>query len=291
MNSSEHSDSLRLKALASYAIAGTMPEQAYDDLATLARQVCGTAQAYVTFVEPDRVWFKAALGVEARAAPREASICSLMLEERAPLAIPDTLADPRTRELGAVTEGGLRFYAGVPLMSSEGHVLGSLCVADTYPREISAAQMDSLALLGRQVVAQLELRRQAAELRASEWLARSVLELSEGAAWVVDVARRTVTGDARLALWFNVPGEHCGEGAPIESCLAAIQEEDRALVESAVARSAETGAAYEVEFRAWGADGIRRWFLARGRPERDLAGCVHADAGISPRYHGSPCGR
>ena len=163
---SEHSDQPRLEALAGYGIAGTPPEPAYDDLATLARQICGTSQAYVTFVEADRVWFKAALGVETRAVPREASICSLLIEERKPLDIPDTMADPRTREIAAVTEGGLRFYAGVPLMSPEGHVLGSLCVADTFPREISAAQMESLILLGRQVVAQLELRRQTADLRA-----------------------------------------------------------------------------------------------------------------------------
>jgi PAS domain S-box-containing protein len=118
------------------------------------------------------------------------------------------------------------------------------------------------------------------ELREAEWRARTALEVGNGGAWVLDVEREIVRGDAMVARSFNVPPERCREGEPLASFIAAIHEEDRERVQAAVTRSVETGEPFKVEFRALGADGMQRWLDARVRLETDAAGAPERIVGV-----------
>jgi diguanylate cyclase (GGDEF)-like protein len=157
----------RLVALAELEILDTLPEQAYDDITLLASQVCDTPIALVSLVDETRQWFKAKVGVELDSTPRDISFCShAILQPERLLHVPDTTLDERFADNPLTTEGGIRFYAGVPLTTADGHALGTLCVLHRQPHRLSDAQQRALWALSRQVIAQLELRRTIAELEA-----------------------------------------------------------------------------------------------------------------------------
>jgi len=155
----------RLEALRRYAILDTFPEQEFDDLARLAALVCGTPTALVSFVDESRQWFKAKVGLQLSETPRDASFCAHAILKPEVLVIPDTLADERFRSNPLVTgEPHIRFYAGAPLVTHDGHALGTICVTDTVPRELGQPQREALKALSRLAVAELQLRRGVSDL-------------------------------------------------------------------------------------------------------------------------------
>lgn len=169
----------RLAALRSYRILDTAPEAAFDDLALLAAQICDTPIALISLVDSDRQWFKSRIGTTLTGTSREVAFCSHAIRQTETLIVPDAHADDRFRHNPlVVAEPGIRFYAGAPLITSGGHALGTLCVIDVAPRNLTTEQREALEALRRQVVAQLELRRNIDELgRALEERDRAEAEL------------------------------------------------------------------------------------------------------------------
>jgi anti-sigma regulatory factor (Ser/Thr protein kinase) len=156
----------RLAALRSYRILDTDPEPAFDDLALLASHVCGTPIALITLIDEDRQWFKSRVGVSATETSRSISFCTHAIQQRDLFVVPDTRGDARFRENPLVVgEPHIRFYAGAPLVTPEGHALGTLCVLDSVPRTLSDDQKRALETLKQQAEAQLELRRNLIELQ------------------------------------------------------------------------------------------------------------------------------
>ncbi len=152
-------ESARLDALCRYNILDTKPEQAFDDLVELAAKICQTPIALVSLVDPLRQWFKAKVGVMACETSRDIAFCAHAILQRGVFEIPDTLVDPRFATNPLVTSDPfIRFYAGTPLMTPDGYPLGTLCVIDRVPKQLTAEQQDVLSTLGRQVVSLLELR-------------------------------------------------------------------------------------------------------------------------------------
>ena len=177
-------DPARLAALAAYDILDTAPEKGFDDIVLLARNICEAPVALVSLVAGDRQWFKARLGFPECGTDLNASVCAHALGEPDLLVIPDLSRDARTRANPLVTGGPrIRFYAGAPLRTPEGRVLGSLCVIDLVPRDgLTDRQAESLRALAGQIMAQMELRRALAEQRRllgqSEELIRTQAALS-----------------------------------------------------------------------------------------------------------------
>jgi CheY-like chemotaxis protein len=151
----------RLAALHAYHVLDTPPERAYDDIAGLAALVCHCPIALVSLVDERRQWSKARFGLAAAETPRAFSFCAHALRRKDLLVVPDAAADPRFASSPLVTgEAHIRFYAGAPLTTPDGLNLGTLCVLDRAPRALTALQREALRALARQVMTQLELRRQ-----------------------------------------------------------------------------------------------------------------------------------
>lgn len=176
----------RLAALERYRILDTEPERAFDDLTMLASQICGTPMALITLVDADRQWFKSRIGIEPLETSRAISFCSLAIQQEALFIVPDAREDARFRDNPFVTgDPHIRFYAGAPVRTPDGHALGTICVVDTVARTLSAPQVEALDALRRQVQSQLELRRHVLELqraieerdRAQEAQARLIADL------------------------------------------------------------------------------------------------------------------
>ena len=161
-------ESARLAELRRYKILDTDPEKGFDDLTLLASYVCQSPIALITLIDADRQWFKSRVGVSITETPREISFCTHAIQEPDLLIIPDATCDERFKGNPFVAaDPKIRFYAGAPFRSSNGHALGTLCVLDCVPRQLTDEQKESLRALSRQVQAQLELRHNLNELRSA----------------------------------------------------------------------------------------------------------------------------
>ena len=155
----------RLRILRSYQILDTPEEPEFDSLTRLATRLCEVPIATVTLVDANRQWFKAKTGLTVAETSRDVAFCDYAIRDTQPLVIPDTLLDPRFRDNPLVTgDPHLRFYAGIPLVTPEGAIIGTFCAMDRKPRELSPRQMEDLTGLAHQAMAQLELRRQRTQL-------------------------------------------------------------------------------------------------------------------------------
>ena len=159
----------RLAALTKLSLLDTGREQAFDDLVVLAAHICETPIAAVSLIDDHRQWFKASVGLGCMTeTPRDEAFCAhTILDSNETLVVSDAASDPRFRDKQIVTGDPLiRFYAGTPLCTDHRLAVGSLCVMDRVPRNLSASQLDALAALGRHASALIEIkRRQVAELR------------------------------------------------------------------------------------------------------------------------------
>ena len=190
----------RLKALSAYDVLDTPPELPFDDLVALAARGCGTPVALISLIDAERQWFKAKVGVAVHETHRDLAFCDHAI--RRPdelLVVTDATQDARFCSNPLVT-GALhvRFYAGMPLVTPAGDALGTLCVLDTQPRELSSEQAETLSALSRQVVSQLELRRTANENARLYVDARRTARRAEHAATHDDITclpNRTLFGE------------------------------------------------------------------------------------------------
>jgi len=268
----------RLETLRSYGVLDTLPEGALDDLTALAAAICETPIALISLIDEKRQWFKSRIGLELTESPLDVSICVHALHTQDLFIVPDTTKDERfARNPVVVGEHGIRFYAGAPLITPGGEALGTLCVIDRVPRTLTPAQQQALRVLARQVMTNLELRRQARELAGRERLLRTVFDSDPecvkliGSDGVLRMMNRA--GLAMIeADSFEQVGGQC--------VLPLVATEHRALFESLIARVFR-GESETVEYEIVGLKGARRWLETHAVPMRDENGMITAALGIS----------
>ncbi len=152
-------EAARLQALNQYEILDTN-ESVFDDLTRLAAYICGVPTVTISIVDRDRQWFKSKIGLEISQTPRNDAFCAHTILQIGPLIVPDAEQDERFADNPLVIgDPHFRFYAGVPLIDPDGFALGTLCVIDYIPRQLSKEQQDALVVLAHQTMAQLSLRR------------------------------------------------------------------------------------------------------------------------------------
>jgi PAS domain S-box-containing protein len=155
----------RVAALYQCNILDTESEQGFDDITELAAHICQTPIALVSLLDKDRQWFKSKVGLEVTETPRSLSFCAHAILTDGIFVVADALHDERFVDNPLVTHTlNIRFYAGVPIKTVEGYALGSLCVLDHKPRELTQAQLSALKLLGRQAAYIIETRRSLTEV-------------------------------------------------------------------------------------------------------------------------------
>ncbi|QVM88707.1 PAS domain-containing protein [Pseudomonas lalucatii] len=187
-------EAARLAELRRYALLDSPAEQAYDDLTQLAAQLCDTPIALISLVDERRQWFKSRVGLDACETPREFAFCAHAILADQLFEVGNALEDPRFHDNPLVTGAPhIRFYAGMPLTGSGGHPLGTLCVIDSRPRQLSAQQRDGLQRLARQVVQLCELRLSQRRQAEQAALQRAILD-SAGSAIVTTDAAGHISG-------------------------------------------------------------------------------------------------
>ncbi len=193
----------RLAALRRYDILDTEAEEAFDNLTHLASQICQTPIALVSLIDADRQWIKSTVGLTLSETARDVAFCAYAILQPDLLVVPDALADKRFAKNPLVTSDPcIRFYAGAPLITAEGEALGTLCVLDRVPRDLTEVQRAALQILSRQVMTHLEIRRQVATLMsANRELAREIAErkrseaaLKESEEWLRAILNATRDG-------------------------------------------------------------------------------------------------
>ena len=156
----------RLKALSSYNILDTDPEKDFDSITRLASYICKTPFALITFIDDSRQWIKSRIGLDIQQTAIHESFCKFTIQSSSIFEVKDSLLDPLFADYPSViNEPFIRYYAGAPLVSPDGYAMGSLCVLDTKPGELTEEQKDALSILASEVISQLEIRKQNREVQ------------------------------------------------------------------------------------------------------------------------------
>lgn len=194
----------RLAALRSYEVLDSEAEAALDNLVRFAAKITGSPMALVSLVDAERQWFKARVGIDIAETHRDLSFCAhAILTPDKPLIVEDATTDPRFADNPLVTGGPqLRFYAGMPLVSPDGHALGTLCVIDQRPRRMDADQREALIRLAETVCTTLELRRAMRQVRKLA-LTDALTGLANRAAFL-DALDRAIAGLRRHGTPFGL---------------------------------------------------------------------------------------
>ena len=291
----------RLAALRGLQVLDTPREAAFDDLTALVADICQTPIALISLIDESRQWFKSAVGLKEEQTPRKVAFCAHALDNPDLLLVPDATQDPRFAANPLVTgEPGIRFYAGAPLVTPEGHTLGTLCVIDRVPRQLNERQLTALRVLGRQVMTELQLRHRLREhakaeeaLRQSEAGQRQLVRSLENqrarlveaqavakvGSWETDLVTMAVGWSGETHRIFGTNPETF---APTHAgFLELVHPDDRAAVDRAFQQSLGAREVQSIEHRVLLPDGslkfiMERWqvyYDAHARPLRATGTC------------------
>jgi diguanylate cyclase (GGDEF)-like protein/PAS domain S-box-containing protein len=256
----------RLAALYGYGVLNAAPEPTLDELTALAAEVCDAPTACLNLVAEERVWHKSRFGWKENSTPRAESYCALAVERAEILVVPDVLHGPPHAALARnAVRAGVRFYAGAPLVTPQGAAIGTLCVMDTCPRELTGAQLQTLRALAVAAMSRLELKRQGEELA----LARLDLQRAEESVRVYE----------RL---LSQAGKHGNDLARTNDLLRRKVSEHELTIqtlEESEQRYALAARSARVGVWDWDLDGNRIYFCSRFT---EILGCEREELSLEP---------
>lgn len=268
------SEEERLRVLAEYEILDTLPEKEFDDIVELASALYGTPISCITLLDNYRQWFKAKVGLDVPATPREDAYCkyTIMRTDQV-MVVNDSMKDERFKNNPlTVGDPNIRFYAGAPLVTSDGYALGALCVIDRKPRTLTETEERMLQVMANRVMHLLELRRENIKQKRVIESAQDKLDIT--------LARfMEAQQTAHIGNWdFNVRTQELywspemfrlllkeegkGDKGNLAEWQALIHPEDRKIVQQAMEQSLATRKATSAEFRII-SKGVETWLLGR----------------------------
>ncbi len=260
----------RLLALARLDVLDSAPEREFDALVAAAALVCGVPISLVSLVDSERQWFKANVGLPGvTETPRDLAFCAHAILSDGLFEVPDALADPRFADNPLVaTAPDIRFYAGATLRLSDGAHVGTLCVIDRVPRQLSAWQQETLRMLAVAAVQALESRKMARAFVASETRFRTLSEASPLGVYATDAAGACTYTNARwCAIYGMGEAEALGYG-----WFRMLHPDDKAAVVAEWQRAAGLKIEFDMEYRVRRDDGTVRDVRSVSRPVLDPAG-------------------
>jgi len=276
------SEAQRLAALRRFDILDTEPEQAFDDIARMAAQLCQAPVGLITFIDEGRHWFKAVVGL--RAGEAVPPFCAQAILQPGLLIVPDARKDPRFAGNPFSRSGpALRFYAGAVIQTDEGLPLGTVCVMDRTPRAegLTPEQAETLAALARAVMNLLRLRRAEQRLALEQ---DPFAQLADALPQMVWSSRSDGQDEYSNAYWYRFtgasPGSALGRG-----WIEMIHPDDREEVLARWQHASQTGEPYEATCRLRHHSGEYRWMLARALPARDANGVIERWFGTYTDIH------
>ncbi|MBL8797246.1 MAG: PAS domain S-box protein [Planctomycetia bacterium] len=272
----------RLQALRDTGLLDSPSEPAFDRLTSLAAQVLRAPVALVSLVDQRRQFFKSAYGLgepwaSRRETPLSHSFCKEVVATEQPLVVEDAHRDPRVATNRAVPELGVEAYLGVPLTTSEGHVLGSFCVIDTQPRHWTEKEIELLTDLSSSVMAEIELRRHAsrwnsamAALLETQERLNLAAEAGQIGTWDVNLRTGDLIGSALHARMVG----RADADAPrnLDDWWRCVHDDDRDRARQEFDAAVTERSAFDMGFRVVRPDGEARWLTSRGIVLRDDSG-------------------
>ena len=279
-------EAARLHALRSYAILDTPAEEGFDQLARLAAQICHCPMAVVNFVDHQRQWFKAAVGVPFRETDRAIAFCAHALSgSREPMVVPDATQHPVFFNNPMVTgEPGIRFYACVPLVTPEGFALGTLAVLDSVPHSAQSDQLQGLRALADQVMVQLELRRQQrvlaelitqrdqmhAEVLSQGEALRVAGQIARVGGWIVELPGMQLTWSQEIAATYGL----AQRVSTASQVLQLYTEPHRATMQKAFEDCMRLGTPFDIEAEVLMPGNRHFWVRTAGQAVHDTDGKI-----------------
>lgn len=260
-------EDLRLQALYRLGVLDTPREQNFDDIAQLAMSICNVPIAVVSLVDRDRQWFKSCVGLDATETPRDLAFCAhAILTPADILIVENATLDPRFADNALVTgEPFIRFYAGAPLVTKTGEALGTLCVIDRCPRQLTLLQQNTLRLLANQVIQLLELREANIALQVERQQLEDIIKGANLGTWRWNVQTGEVIFNER---WAGMLGYNLAELVPVSigTWLKLCHPDDLQIAKQLLEKhfSGELDH-YETQYRMQGKTGEWISVYARGR--------------------------
>jgi len=251
----------RLMALSSYEVMDTASDPDFDNLTKLTSQIFKVPIAFISFVDEKRQWFKSIVGLDLEQTPRTDSFCHYTIQRENVLEIPDTQLDDRFKNHPMVVGSPyLRYYAGAPLINKEGHKLGTLCIMDTVPRQLTEEEKTLLETLAREVIVHLTLNLNKRALKAENVRLEEMLNISSLSP---EIHAILATGGAILyinnavttLLGYTIE-EALGKNF-WEVCYRDDRERVRQVVEIGMNSDQKE---FDIQFRLVGKTGCVRWF-------------------------------
>lgn len=250
----------RMNSLNNYQVLDSLPEKEYDSITRLASYICNKPISSITFLDGEHHFIKSHVGMHGGKSFPGDSICQLTIKGKEILEIHDTLKDQRTSQLASVTgEPHIRFYAGAPLISPEGFVLGSLCVIDVVPGALDSRQKDALEALAAEVMSHLEARRKNIELNELILKYEEISSMFDSSAELHCILDR----DGKILVMNNVVEKLLGytvkevQGRPIWEF---FQKDDSVVMLSMLEKGLGSGQqSFELEGRIKLRDGASKW--------------------------------
>ncbi|GAB3174152.1 ATP-binding protein [Telluribacter humicola] len=264
-------DAERLEALYKYQILYTPAEEAFDNITQMMAQVFKAPMAFISLVDKDYVYYKAQVGPFGRdRVDRKDSLCSLTILGTEPLIIEDASGEACFHDNPYVAvEGGIRFYAGAPLITASGHTIGTACIVDIHPRSFSEADKQLLVRFASLVMHDIEQRLNALNQDSIQKELSFVANAIPQLIWGRDANGKPSFFNKGMLEYTGLTHEQLND-----DWIYAIHPDDVDKVLDAWQIARDTSSAYEVEYRLKRYDGVFRWFLARGTPMKDSNGMI-----------------
>ncbi|MFC4290979.1 sensor histidine kinase [Sphingorhabdus arenilitoris] len=257
-------EATRLQVLDDYHILDTDPDIAFDRITKLASDIFDVPIALVSMVDEGRQWFKSAIGLEDRETPRDIAFCDHTIRNNEPMIVPDARADERFSTNPLVTGAPkIRFYAGAPLQTNDGHTLGTLCIIDNRLRhDFGDRQMEQLQDLADIVMAELDLRKTILERDQLQRMLDKALNYANVAVWELDTTTDQVKwAGAAAEIWGSDVSEALVSG---DDAFERIVKEDLGQVQAAIEAARQSDQSYSAEFRINHPEKGMRWLAGHG---------------------------